>query len=126
MFSGVHHVAIIANDYEKSKKFYIDVLGFRIVAENFQEARGTYKLDIDAGNCQIELFGFPTAPKRPSYPEACGLRHLAFRVADIEAAVAYLKSSGVAVQEVRIDPYTGSRFAFFEDPDALPLELYEI
>ena len=73
----------------------------------------------------MELFSFPAPPPRPSYPEACGLRHLAFAVADLDAAVVDLASRGVAAEPVRVDALTGRRFTFFADPDGLPLELYE-
>lgn len=121
-----HHVAIICSDYPRSKRFYTEVLGLRIVAEAYREARDSYKLDLALPDgVQIELFSFPGAPPRPSYPEAQGLRHLAFEVPDIDAAVAALESHGVAVEPVRIDEFTGQRFTFFADPDGLPLELYE-
>ncbi|MEV6096795.1 VOC family protein [Nocardia sp. NPDC051981] len=122
----IHHVAIIASDYERSKAFYTEVLGLRVIAENYRAERCSYKLDLalpDGG--QVELFSFPEPPARPSRPEAAGLRHLAFRVADVGEAVAELRGRGVAVEEVRVDEYTGKRFVFFADPDGLPLELYE-
>ncbi|MGW4119125.1 SMU1112c/YaeR family gloxylase I-like metalloprotein [Nocardia sp. NPDC004711] len=122
----IHHVAIIASDYEKSKAFYTEVLGLRVIAENYRAERCSYKLDLvlpDGG--QVELFSFPEPPARPSRPEAAGLRHLAFSVADVGEAVAELRDRGVAVEEVRVDEYTGKRFVFFADPDGLPLELYE-
>ncbi len=71
------------------------------------------------------MFSFPNSPERPSYPEACGLRHLCFRVEDIEQVVSYLNESGVQTQEIRVDEYTQKRYVFFNDPDGLPLELYE-
>jgi glyoxylase I family protein len=124
--SGIHHVAVICSDYEKSKRFYTEILGFRVVAETYREARRSYKLDIELPDgTQIELFTFPGAPARPSYPEACGLRHLAFEVADIGGCIRELESGGVNVEPVRVDALTGRRFAFFADPDGLPLELYE-
>jgi glyoxylase I family protein len=126
MLKRIHHAAIICADYESSKRFYVECLGLRIVAENFREQRNSYKLDLalpDGG--QIELFSFPGAPARPSYPEAQGLRHLAFAVADVDACKAKLESMGIAVEAVRMDEYTGKRFVFFADPDGLPLELYE-
>jgi glyoxylase I family protein len=124
--TGIHHVAIICSDYEKSKKFYTDILGFSIIEETFREARNSYKLDLRAGTGdQIELFSFPNPPERPNRPEACGLRHLAFEVEDIDEAVADLQSKGVPVEDIRIDDLTGKRFTFFKDPDGLPLEIYE-
>jgi glyoxylase I family protein len=123
---GVHHVALICSDYERSKHFYTKILGLEVVSEVFREARGSYKLDLRLPDgTQLELFSFPDPPPRPSYPEACGLRHLAFAVQDLDAAVAHLQTNGVAVEPVRVDQYTGKRFTFFADPDGLPLELYE-
>ncbi|WP_309231187.1 VOC family protein [Nocardia sp. SYP-A9097] len=122
----IHHVAVIASDYAKSKAFYTEVLGLKVLAENYRAERRSYKLDLalpDGG--QIELFSFPGAPPRPSRPEAIGLRHLAFVVADVGEALAELADRGVVVEKVRIDEYTGKRFGFFFDPDDLPLELYE-
>lgn len=123
---GIHHVAIICSDYEASKRFYTEVLGFQILQETFREARNSYKLDLQVSDQEaIELFSFPEPPPRPSRPEACGLRHLAFRVEDLDAAVAGLQSKGVAVEPIRLDELTNRRFTFFQDPDGLPLELYE-
>lgn len=122
----IHHVAIICSDYERSKRFYTETLGLRVVQENYQPHRGSYKLDLalpDGG--QIELFSIPGAPKRPSYPEAQGLRHVAFAVADVAVAREELSAAGVPVQELRVDPYTGRRFFFLSDPDDLPIEVYE-
>ena len=124
--SRVHHVAIICSDYAKSKRFYTEVLCLPIVSEIYREDRGSHKLDLALPDgVQIELFSFPDAPKRPSYPEACGLRHLAFEVVDLDHATATLVSQGVFVEEARVDALTGKRFTFFLDPDGLPLELYE-
>ncbi|WP_427158415.1 SMU1112c/YaeR family gloxylase I-like metalloprotein [Aliinostoc sp. HNIBRCY26] len=124
--SGIHHIAIICSDYERSKIFYVDVLGFEIIHETFRAERNSYKLDLRVNeNTQIELFSFPNPPQRVSKPEACGLRHLAFAVENIEEAVAYLKSHGLAVENIRVDEITGRKFTFFQDPDKLPLEIYE-
>ena|SRR4028119_626017 len=124
--TGIHHVAIICSDYEKSKSFYVDVLGFSIIKETFRAARNSYKLDLRIGSGEmIELFSFPNPPKRVAYPEACGLRHLAFEVDDIGEAVSYLKIKGVEVEDIRTDELTGKLFTFFKDPDGLPLEIYE-
>ncbi|QSX74160.1 VOC family protein [Lysobacter arenosi] len=122
----IHHVAIICADYARSKHFYTQVLGLRVLAEVHRPARDSWKLDLalpDGG--QLELFSFPSPPPRPSYPEARGLRHLAFEVADVAAAAAELQAQGIAVEPIRIDEYTGRRFTFFADPDELPIELYE-
>ncbi|MEW4307924.1 VOC family protein [Rossellomorea marisflavi] len=124
---AVHHIAIICFDYEASKAFYTDLLGFTIIREVYREDRDSYKLDLALnGTYLIELFSFPEAPERASYPEARGLRHLAFEVENLEEAVAELHQSGIQVEDIRIDPYTSKRFTFFSDPDGLPLELYEI
>jgi glyoxylase I family protein len=123
---GIHHVAVIASDYARSKHFYTGVLGLTVLAENYRAERDSWKLDLalpDGG--QIELFSFPAPPARPSRPEACGLRHLCFRVADVESAKLRLEAAGIAVEAIRVDPYTGKRFTFFADPDGLPLELYQ-
>jgi glyoxylase I family protein len=125
MIEGVHHVAVIASDYERSRRFYTEILGLAVIREVFREARQSWKCDLALGAAQIELFSFPAPPPRPSRPEACGLRHLAFSVAQLEPAIARLESFGVAVEPVRVDEYTGQRFTFFADPDGLPLELYE-
>jgi len=124
--TGIHHIAIICSDYESSKRFYVEVLGFSIIEETFRAQRNSYKLDLRVGNNQqIELFSFPNPPKRVNNPEACGLRHLAFEVEDIEQTVLELKSKGVELENIRIDEITGKRFTFFKDPDNLPLEIYE-
>jgi len=125
-FKALHHVAIICSDYNKSKAFYTQILGLEILQEVYREERDSYKLDLAISEhyC-IELFSFPNVPERPSYPEACGLRHLAFEVADIERSAAELKEKGVEVEAIKIDPYTGKKFTFCADPDNLPLELYE-
>ena len=124
-FNKIHHVAIICSNYEISKEFYVEKLGFEIIREIYREERQSYKLDLKLGESQIELFSFPNSPKRPSYPEAWGLRHLAFEVDDIEEAVKELKGKNIQVEEIRIDEYTEKKFTFFNDPDGLPLELYE-
>jgi glyoxylase I family protein len=122
----IHHIAIICSDYERSKRFYTEVLGFTVVAEYYREERKSYKLDLKLGNqYMIELFSFPDPPKRTSRPEAQGLRHLAFEVDDVELAIKELNSKGVQCEPIRIDEYTNKRFTFFSDPDDLPLELYE-
>lgn len=122
----VHHVAIICTDYERSKAFYTEILGFRVIAETYRAERESYKLDLEVGKGdQIELFSFPNPAERPSYPEARGLRHLAFAVPNVEKAVKELQGKGVAVEDIRMDPLTGQKYTFFADPDGLPLELYE-
>ncbi|WP_353932782.1 VOC family protein [Okeanomitos corallinicola TIOX110] len=124
--SNIHHIAIICSNYEKSKHFYVDILGFKIIHETYRKARNSYKLDLQVGNTQIELFSFPNPPQRVSNPEACGLRHLAFAVENIEESVKYLNSKNIEVENIRVDEITGKKFTFFQDPDHLPLEIYEI
>ncbi len=121
----IHHIAIIASNYEVSKNFYANILGFEIIRENYRQDRDSYKLDLKIGNSEIELFSMPNAPKRPSYPEACGLRHLAFCVKNIEEVVKELNNKGIETEPIRIDEYTNKKFTFFSDPDGLPLELHE-
>lgn len=122
----IHHVAIICTDYERSKDFYTKVLGLRVISEVYREGRSSYKLDLAVGShCQIELFSFPDVPTRPSYPEAAGLRHLAFTVNNISSYTSYLETQGVEVEQIRIDPLTQKQFTFFADPDGLPIEIYE-
>ena len=125
LFNRFHHVAVICADYERSKRFYTEILGFQVIAETYRVARQSYKLDLRSGDCQIELFSFPDPPPRPSTPEAQGLRHLAFEVEDVAAAARELQAKGVAVEPVRVDELTGKHFTFFQDPDGLPLELYQ-
>ncbi|WP_259066998.1 VOC family protein [Mucilaginibacter sp. X4EP1] len=122
----VHHIAIISSDYQKSKHFYSEVLGLKIVQEIYRAERKSYKLDLEVGGqYQIELFSFPDPPARPSRPEAAGLRHLAFEVDNIDEAIAHVNSFDVVTEPIRIDEHTGKRFTFFADPDGLPIEFYE-
>lgn len=126
MFKAIHHVAIICSNYSKAKRFYTEVLGLKVIAENYREARDSYKLDLALPDgSQVELFSFPGAPERPSFPEAQGLRHLAFLVDNVEQIKAYLESNDVEVEPIRIDEFTGKAFTFFQDPDGLPLEIYQ-
>ncbi|WP_012071056.1 VOC family protein [Marinomonas sp.] len=125
--SHVHHVAIICSDYLVSKRFYSEILGFRILEETYREERQSYKLDLAINDQQqIELFSFPSPPARPSRPEAQGLRHLAFAVENLEDCIKHLNQQGVITEDIRLDELTGKRFTFFADPDNLPLELYEL
>jgi glyoxylase I family protein len=121
----IHHIAIIGSDYQKSKHFYVDLLGFKIIRENYRNERDDYKIDLKCGNLEIELFIIKNAPKRPSYPEARGLRHLAFYVEDVEAMVTQLNQKGIKTEPIRIDDYTHKKMTFFFDPDGLPLEIHE-
>ncbi|MEZ9702654.1 VOC family protein [Vibrio sp. 10N.261.46.E12] len=126
MLKGIHHAAIICSDYKLSKHFYTQILKLEVIAENYRETRQSYKLDLALPNgAQIELFSFPNAPERPSFPEAQGLRHLAFCVDDVQQVKSYLEGQGIEVEPIRIDEFTGKSFTFFADPDGLPLELYQ-
>jgi len=122
----LHHIAIICSDYAVSKRFYTEALGLKVLQEVYRAERKSYKLDLEVGGLyQIELFSFPDPPKRPSRPEAAGLRHLAFEVDDIEAAILQLSDHKIVVEPIRVDEHTGKRFTFFADPDGLPIEFYE-
>lgn len=126
MFNNIHHIAIICSNYNVSKDFYVNKLGFEVLAEVYREERKSYKLDLAInGVYQIELFSFPTPALRPSRPEATGLRHLAFKVDDVEKLSKLLNKKGIVTEPIRVDEFTGKRFTFFPDPDGLPLEIYE-
>ncbi len=126
MIKGIHHIAIICSDYAVSKHFYSEILGFDIVSEHYRNERESYKLDLKVNETTfIELFSFTNSPKRPSYPEARGLRHLCFSVDDIKSTILELSKKGVVFEEIRTDEYTQKLFVFFSDPDGLPIELYE-
>lgn len=126
MFNRLHHLAIICSDYEKSKRFYVETLELEVVQEIYREARGSFKLDLKLGDSYlIELFSFPYPPERVSSPEACGLRHLAFEVDNVDEVADKLKAKGVEVEPIRVDEFTNKRFTFFQDPDRLPIEIYE-
>lgn len=121
----VHHIAIIGSDYEKSKHFYVEQLGFSVIRENYRAERDDYKIDLQLNGMELELFIIKNCPKRPSYPEAYGLRHLAFAVESVEQTVRELEEKGIATEPIRVDDYTGKKMTFFYDPDGLPLELHE-
>ena len=126
MFNCVHHVAIICSNYAESKHFYVEVLGLRIIREIYREERQSFKLDLQVGDrYQIELFSFPSSPARPTSPEACGLRHIAFEVENVHEVASRLTERGVAVEPIRVDETTSKSFTFFRDPDDLPIEIYE-
>ena len=125
MFNTTHHVAIIVSDYEKAREFYVEKLELPIIRENYRKERDDYKLDLQLGDMELEIFGVKNPPKRVTNPEACGLRHLAFRVDDIEEAVKWLNAKGIETEPIRWDEYTQKRMTFFRDPDDLPLELHE-
>ena len=121
----IHHVAIIGSDYEASREFYVNKLGLEVIRENYRPGKQDWKIDLRAGSAELELFIVPSAPQRVTNPEALGLRHLAFRVADAQAAVRELEARGIHCEPIRVDPYTGGRFTFFRDPDQLPIEIHE-
>ncbi len=122
----IHHISIICSDFDKSKKFYTEILGFKIISEVYRKERDSYKLDLSLNNTYcIELFSFPNPPKRISQPEACGLRHLAFEVDSVELSRDYLISNNIICETIRIDEFTNKRFFFISDPDNLPIEFYE-
>jgi len=127
MLRNIHHIAIICSDYEASKKFYIDILGLQVIRETYRQERASYKLDLSLnGRYVIELFSFPNPPKRPSRPEATGLRHLAFEVDNLDHIISYLENHNIVVEPIRTDEITNKRFTFTADPDNLPIEFYEI
>ena len=123
--NSIHHIAIIVSNYEISKNFYVNILGFKIIRENYRKERNSYKLDLKIGDSEIEIFSMNECPKRLTRPEACGLRHLAFRVDNIEDVITELNLNGIQTEPIRIDEYTNKKFTFFSDPDGLPLELHE-
>ncbi|WNR47112.1 SMU1112c/YaeR family gloxylase I-like metalloprotein [Paenibacillus roseipurpureus] len=127
-FKQIHHVAIICSDYERSKHFYVELLGLTVIQETYRAERDSYKLDLRIGDTdqEIELFSFPNPPLRVNQPEARGLRHLAFVITNMDETVEALTHKGITVEPVRIDPITGNRYTFFADPDGLPLELVEV
>jgi glyoxylase I family protein len=126
MLRRIHHIAIICSDYEKSKRFYVEKLGFEVVCETFREERASYKLDLRVGGAyQIDLFSFPNPPARLSLPEACGLRHIAFEVDDVQETARVLMAKGIQVEPIRLDEFTNKSFTFLRDPDNLPIEIYE-
>ena len=124
--TAVHHIAIIVSDYKKSREFYVEKLGFEVKRENFRQDKNDWKLDLKVNeHTELEIFAPENAPKRPSYPEACGLRHLAFHVENIETVVEELKNLGIECEPIRKDTFTGEKMTFFQDPDGLPLELHK-
>ena len=125
--SRIHHVAIIGSDYERSKHFYVDILGFEVIRENYREAQQDWKIDLRLQDIELELFIKADCPQRPGWPgkEAYGLRHLAFRVDSVEDTVRELNALGIETEPIRQDTSTGEKMTFFHDPDGLPLELHE-
>ncbi|CAN5484571.1 VOC family protein [soil metagenome] len=126
MLKNIHHIAIICSDYQASKRFYIDILGLRVINETYRQERDSFKLDLSLnGNYVIELFSFPSPPERSSRPEATGLRHLAFEVDNLDSIISHLEKFNIIVEPIRIDEITKKRFTFTSDPDHLPVEFYE-
>lgn len=125
MFELIHHIAIIGSDYQKSYHFYVDLLNFKVVRENYRAERDDYKIDLLCGEQEIELFIMKNASSRPSQPEACGLRHLAFKVDSVDEMVQKLNEKGIETEPIRFDAYTNKKMTFFKDPDGLPLEIHE-
>ena len=125
LFHKMHHIAIIVSDYQRSREFYVEKLEFPVIRENYRPERGDWKLDLQFGDSELEIFAIPNAPQRPNYPEAQGLRHLAFHVENIDEAVAALAEKGILCEPIRLDTFTNKRMTFFHDPDGLPLELHE-
>ena len=125
MLETSHHIAVICSDEDRALRFYVDKLGFRVEKTFWREQHGDWLRMLRLGDTVIELFIKPGAPQRPTRPEALGLRHLAFRVEDVELAVDWLNGMGIETEPVRNDPFNGGRFTFFHDPDGLPLEVHE-
>jgi len=125
MFKQIHHIAIIGSNYKKTRQFYVDVLGLKVIRENYRKEKEDYKIDLLCGEQEIEIFIKKEAPARPNYPEALGLRHLAFKVDNIEDVVKDLNSKGIETEQIRIDEYTNKKMTFFKDPDNLPIEIHE-
>ena len=124
--NAIHHIAIIVSDYAVSRDFYVNKLGFSVIRENYRPEKRDWKLDLRVNeHTELEIFAPENPPKRPSYPEACGLRHLAFAVTDIERCVQALAEQGIVCEPIRLDSFTGKKMTFFADPDGLPLELHE-
>jgi len=125
MFKQIHHIAIIGSNYKKTRQFYVDVLGLKVIRENYRKEKEDYKIDLLCGEQEIEIFIKKDAPKRPNYPEALGLRHLAFKVDNIDDVVKKLNSKGIETEPIRIDEYINKKMTFFKDPDNLPIEIHE-
>ena len=124
--NSVHHIAIIVSDIEKAREFYIKKLGFKAIRENYRKERDDWKLDLRVDeHTELEIFAEKNPPKRVNRPEACGLRHLAFRVESVEETVKELEEIGIECEPIRTDTYTGEKMTFFFDPDGLPLDIHE-
>ncbi|KAG4099727.1 glyoxalase I [Neocallimastix lanati (nom. inval.)] len=125
LFDKIHHVAIIVSNYKVSRDFYVNKLEFPIIRENYRPERNDWKLDLKCGDIELEIFGEENPPARPTRPEACGLRHLAFHISHIEKTIEELKTKGIECEPIRTDTFTGKKMTFFQDPDGLPIELHE-
>lgn len=124
--NSVHHIAIIVSDIEKAREFYVEKLGFEVIRENYRKGRDDWKLDLRVDeHTELEIFAEKNPPKRVNRPEACGLRHLAFRVENVEETVKELAEIGIECEPIRTDSFTGEKMTFFFDPDGLPLEIHE-
>ena len=124
--SVIHHVAIIVSDYEVSKDFYVNKLGFPVIRENYRPQKDDWKLDLRVNDTtELEIFGVKNPPERVTNPEAAGLRHLALHTSDIEPDAAELEANGISVEPIRVDEFSNRKFTFFADPDGLPIELHE-
>ncbi len=120
-----HHVAIICSDWDKTREFYVEKLGFQLTMEAYRPEIGDYLRMLKLGDTVLEVFIKPGYPERVTDPEAKGLRHLAFQVENVETVAAWLNGLGIETEPVRVDNYNGGRFVFFKDPDGLPLEIHE-
>lgn len=123
----IHHVAIIGSNYERSRHFYVDILGFAVIRENYREEQQDWKIDLRLADAELELFIKEGCPKRAGWPgkEAYGLRHLAFRVDSVEDTARKLNALGIETEPIRCDTFTGEKMTFFHDPDGLPIEIHE-
>ena len=123
----IHHVAIIGSNYERSRHFYVDILGFAVIRENYREEQQDWKIDLRLADAELELFIKEGSPPRAGWPgkAAYGLRHLAFRVDSVDDTVRELNALGVETEPVRCDTFTGEKMTFFHDPDGLPIEIHE-
>ena len=127
MFKNVHHIAIIGTNYNKTKEFYVDKLGFEVISEYNRPEKNDIILNVRQGNLVLEIFIKDDAPLRPKIPnpEHSGLRHLAFKVDDVEAVLKKFDELGIPHEELRYDDFDNKKMAFFFDPDGLPLEIHE-
>lgn len=127
MFKNMHHIAIIGTNYSETKEFYVDKLGFEVISEYNRPEKNDIILNVRQGNLVLEIFIKEDAPLRPKIPnpEHSGLRHLAFKVDDVEAVLKKFDELGIPHEELRYDDFDNNKMAFFFDPDGLPLEIHE-